>query len=321
MKLKDFYRTAIELGMEKDPRGKDEIKRILDEAKAEFEKLDDKEKEVFDKEKLENPYPDTRILNGSGEEEIRSIMVGIDIEAPELLLLDRLREKGERIDAAVAHHPEGIAYARLGEVMMMHADIAAKLGVPINVAEKYTVKRIKEVERRLLPVNHQRAIDMARVLKIPFVNLHTPADNFVASWLQEKFDNEKPRTLKDIIDILLDIPEYKISAQRGAPPTILIGTKKDRAGKVFVDMTGGTEGSKEIFEKLSAAGVGTIVAMHMSDEHFREIERHNINLIIAGHISSDSLGLNLLIDTIRKVRKEEIEITPVSGFIRVERNL
>jgi hypothetical protein len=319
MKLKNFYRTAIELGKEKDPRGKDEIKRILDEAKAEFEKLDEKEKEIFDKERLENPYPDTRVLNGSGEEEIHSIMVGIDIEAPELLLFDRLREKGEKIDAAVAHHPEGIAYARLGDVMMLHADIAAKLGVPINVAEKFTVKRIKEVERRLMPMNHQRAIDTARLLKIPFMNIHTPADNFVASYLQEKFDNEKPRILKDIIDILLEIPEYKISAQNGAPPKILIGGKNDRAGKVFVDMTGGTEGSKEILEKLSSAGVGTIVAMHMSDEHFKEIEKHNMNLVIAGHISSDSLGLNLLLDTIRK--KEKIEITPVSGFIRVERNL
>jgi len=319
MKLKDFYRTAIELGKEKDPRGKDEIKRILDEAKAEFEKLDEKEKEIFDKERLENPYPDTRILNGSGEEEIHSIMVGIDVEAPELLLFDRLREKGEKIDAAVAHHPEGIAYARLGDVMMMHADIAAKLGVPINVAEKFTVKRIKEVERRLMPMNHQRAVYIARLLKIPFMNIHTPADNFVASYLQEKFDSEKPRTLKDIIDILLEIPEYKISAQNGAPPKILIGGKNDRAGKVFVDMTGGTEGSKEILEKLSSAGVGTIVAMHMSDEHFKEIEKHNMNLVIAGHISSDSLGLNLLLDTIRK--KEKIDILPVSGFIRVERNL
>jgi len=319
MKLKNFYRTAIELGKEKDPRGEDEIKRILDEAKAEFEKLDEKEKEIFDKERLENPYPDTRILNGSGEEEIHSIMVGIDIEASELLLFDRLREKGEKIDVAVAHHPEGIAYARLGDVMMLHADIAAKLGVPINVAEKFTVKRIKEVERRLMPMNHQRAIDTARLLKIPFMNIHTPADNFVASYLQEKFDSEKPRTLKDIIDILLEIPEYKISAQNGAPPKILIGGKNDRTGKVFVDMTGGTEGSKEILEKLSSAGVGTIVAMHMSDEHFKEIEKHNMNLVIAGHISSDSLGLNLLLDTIRK--KEEIEITPVSGFIRVERNL
>jgi hypothetical protein len=319
MKLKDFYRTAIELGKEKDPRGEDEIKRILDEAKAEFEKLDEKEKEIFDKERLENPYPDTRILNGSGEEEIHSIMVGIDIEAAELLLFDRLREKGEKIDAAVAHHPEGIAYARLGDVMMMHADIAAKLGVPINVAEKFTVKRIKEVERRLMPMNHQRAVYIARLLKIPFMNIHTPADNFVASYLQEKFDSEKPRTLKDIIDILLEIPEYKISAQNGAPPKILIGGKNDRAGKVFVDMTGGTEGSKEILEKLSSAGVGTIVAMHMSDEHFKEIEKHNMNLVIAGHISSDSLGLNLLLDTIRK--KEKIDILPVSGFIRVERNL
>ncbi len=319
MKLREFYKRAIELGIEKDPRGRDEIERILNEAKAEYEKLNGKEKEVFDRERLENPYPDTRILFGNGDEEIHSLIVGIDVEAPELLLVDRLREKGKKIDAAVAHHPEGIAYARLVDVMMMHADIAAKLGVPINVAEKHTLKRMKEVERRLMPVNHQRAIDTARLLSIPFMNIHTPADNFVVSFLEETFKKENPITLKDIIEILLEIPEYRISAERGASPNILIGTKKDRAGKIFVDMTGGTEGSKDMFERLSSAGVGTIVAMHMSEEHFKEIEKHQMNLIIAGHISSDSLGLNLLIDNIMK--GERLDIIPLSGFIRVERNL
>lgn len=319
MKLIEFYRSAIELGMEKDPRGKEELKRILNEAKAEYEKLEGKEKEVFDKEKLENPYPDTRVLFGKGDEEIQSVIVGIDIETPELLLADRLREKGIKIDAAVAHHPEGIAYARLGDVMMMHADIVAKLGVPINVAEKYTIRRMKEVERRLMPLNHQRAIDTAKLFNIPFMNIHTPADNFVVSYLEDLFNKEKPRSLKDILDLLLEIPEYRTSAEMGTSPNIVMGTKKDRAGKVFVDMTGGTEGSKELLEKLSSAGVGTIVAMHMSEEHFKEIEKHNMNLIIAGHISSDSLGLNLIIDNIRK--KQKIEVIPVAGFIRVERNL
>lgn len=319
MKLREFYRKVIELGIEKDPRGREEVKRILEEAKREFEKLDEREKAVFDKERFENPYPDTRILAGSGDEEVSSFLIGIDVEVPELLLADRLRERGRRIDLTIAHHPEGIAYARLADVMLMHADIAARMGVPINVAEKYTIKRMKEVERRLMPVNHQRAVDTARLLGIPFMNIHTPADNFVTSFLQERFNSENPRTLKEVLDILLDIPEYRISAERGAPPSILIGTKTSRAGKVFVDMTGGTEGSKEMAEKLASAGVGTIVAMHMSEEHFKEIEKHNMNLVIAGHISSDSLGLNLLLDTIRK--QERIEIIPCSGFIRVERNL
>lgn len=319
MRLRELYEKAVKLGMEKDPRAKEEIERVLEEERKKFEQLDEVEKEVYDKERLNHPYHDTRILNGDGNEEVKRIIVGIDMEIGELLLADRLKEKGERIDAVVAHHPEGKGYAKLADVMAMQADIFYRFGVPINVAEKLTGERMKEVERRVMPVNHYRAVDAARLLRIPFMNIHTPSDNFATSYLQELFDREKPVRLKDVIALLLEIPEYRKSAELGVSPSIIAGTRESRVGRVFVDMTGGTEGSKALIEKVAQAGVGTIVAMHMSEEHRKEVEKNKLNLVIAGHISSDSLGLNLLFDTIR--RDAELEIIPCSGYIRVERNL
>ena len=79
-------------------------------------------------------------------------------------------------------------------------------------------------------------------------------------------------------------------------------------------MTGGTGGSKDAYEKLSQAGVSTVVGMHMSEDHRKEAEKHHINVLIAGHISSDSLGLNLLFD---HVLKNKVELVPCSGFNRV----
>ena len=61
-------------------------------------------------------------------------------------------------------------------------------------------------------------------------------------------------------------------------------------------MTGGTSGSKNIYEKLSQAGIGTIVGMHISEEHRKKAEENHVNVVIAGHISSDNLGLNLILD-------------------------
>ncbi|MCM8761492.1 MAG: NGG1p interacting factor NIF3, partial [Candidatus Omnitrophica bacterium] len=69
--------------------------------------------------------------------------------------------------------------------------------------------------------------------------------------------------------------------------------------------------------RLSQAGVGTIVAMHLSEEHFKHAKEEFINVIIAGHIASDTLGLNLLLDEIEKV--EDIKVIPCSGFVRVKR--
>jgi len=60
--------------------------------------MSEEERRYHDPESLHNPYSDTRILVGTGDEEITTIMAGIDIETPEVLLADRLRQKGHRID-------------------------------------------------------------------------------------------------------------------------------------------------------------------------------------------------------------------------------
>ncbi len=105
--------------------------------------------------------------------------------------------------------------------------------------------------------------------------------------------------------------------KKNAGPRILIGEAKKKAGKVFVDMTGGTEGPKRIFPRLSQAGVGTIVAMHLSEEHFKNAKTEFINVVIASHIASDTLGLNLLLDGLEK--KEKLKIIPCSGYVRIRR--
>jgi putative NIF3 family GTP cyclohydrolase 1 type 2 len=317
MKLSEFYKKAISIGVDNDPRGKDLVVKEQERKKKDYENLKPKEKESFDIEGLENPYPDSRILHGTGDEEINTILIGIDIEVGEILLAETLKSKNTQVDLIVSHHPEGRAYANLYSVMYMQSDILNKFGVPINIAENLMEGRIKEVERKLMPVNHTRAVDAAKLLNIPFICLHTPADNMVASYLQRLFEDKKPYTVDDIIDLLRELPEYKDAEKNNAGPKILLGSKNRKAGKIFVDMTGGTEGSKEIFQSLSLSGTNTIVAMHLSEDHRKEAEKNHLNVIIAGHIASDNLGLNLLIDNIAE--NGQLDILECSGFRRVKR--
>ena len=316
--LGNLYNFAIEWGIQHDPRGKKFISSLLKKQRKDFEKLDQEQKELFDKEKFSNPYSDTRILFGKPEMRVRHLLVGIDIEIAEVVLADRLRSKGKVIDLVLAHHPEGRAMANFYEVMEMQADILNKFGVPINVAEGILEERIKEVERRMMPVNHTRAVDAARLLDIPFACVHTPADNGVTEFLQKQFDQKEFTFLSDIMDFLLEIPEYRQRTLTNAGPKILAGSPGNRAGKVFVDMTGGTGGSKEAFEKLVQAGVGTIVGMHIGEDHLKEAKKHHINVVIAGHISSDTLGVNLFLDGLIK-ENGPLEIYACSGFMRVDR--
>ncbi len=317
MLLREIYEIVISRGIEADPRGKEAVFRDLERRKNVYSEMKEEEKEFFDMESLKNPYADTRILNGTGDEDIRCALIGIDMEIGEVLLADRLSSKGQKIDLIISHHPEGRAYANFYEVMHMQADILNKFGVPINIAEDLLSSRIKEVERKLSPVNHTRATDVAKLLGIPFLCVHTPTDNMVTSYLQRLFDEKKPDTIEDILKILREIPEYREGIKNNAGPKILLGSKERRAGKIFVDMTGGTEGSKEIFDSLANSGVGTIVAMHLSEEHRKKAEKSHINVVLAGHISSDNLGMNLMLDEIQKI--VPLEVLSCSGFRRFSR--
>jgi len=317
MKVKEIFNLAIKMGIKADPRGEQGVKELLAERKEKFEKLTPEEKEEFDQEALENPYLDSRLLAGDPQAEVKRILAGIDMEPEEILLADRLTQKGQKIDLIIAHHPEGKALATLDEVMHLQEDLMHKYGVPINVAESLMSKRIAEVSRTLAPINHNRAVDVANLLGFNFINVHTPCDNLVYDFLEKLMAKKKPKTVGEVVKILKEIPEYKEAIRFGAGPRLFTGSESRRAGKIAVlEMTGGTEGAKEMYERLSQAGVGTILSMHQSEEHREEAEKHHLNIVIAGHMASDSLGFNLFLD---ELEKRGLEIIPCSGLIRVKR--
>jgi len=317
VKLSEMLEIAVKKGIENDPRGREEIEKLLKRRKEKYEKLSDKEKKYFDVESLTNPYSDTRILLGDKDLEVKRILTGIDLEVGEVMLAEAISRNGKKIDALVSHHPEGAGLINLHQVMYLQADVWHKFGVPINIGDSLIGKRAQEVYRRFLPINHERTLDAAKLLGLAFMTIHTAADNCVTTFLQKKFDEEKPELVKDVIELLLSIPEYQHSRKLGAGPVVIVGSEDRRAGKVMVDMTGGTEGPKEAVEKLAQAGVGTIVCMHMVDEIREVAEKNHVNVVIAGHIASDSIGLNLILD---EFEKRGVDIVPCSGLIRVSRN-
>jgi putative NIF3 family GTP cyclohydrolase 1 type 2 len=120
-----------------------------------------------------------------------------------------------------------------------------------------------------------------------------------------------------VVSFLKGFPEYKKAVELKAGPRILVGEKRNRAGKVIIDMTGGTSGSKDVYEQLADVGVGTIVMMHIKEEHIKEAKKHHINIVVAGHMASDSMGMNIVLD---ELERKGIEIVPCSGLIRVNRS-
>lgn len=313
MKIKEIFDLAINLGIGADFRGKDHIEKNLKKRKEKYENLNAEKKEIFDLEALSNPYMDSRIYNITEDKDVKKILAGIDIEGEELFLADKLGD----IDLVVAHHPEGKGLAWLSDVMDIQIDILNYYGVPINQAERVTREKISEVARSVSAANHNRAVDMAKLLNINFINSHTPCDNLAANFLKKEIEKNKPEYLEDIIKIIESIPEYKEAIKIGAGPSLFVGSPDNRCGKIaLTEITGGTEGSEKMYEKMAQAGIGTIIGMHMSERNKKEAEANNINVVIAGHISSDSLGMNLFLD---ELEKQGIEVIPCSGLIRIKR--
>ncbi len=314
MTTKEIYDLGIQMGIEADFRGRQGIEKLLRRRREKYEKLSEAEKLEFDKESLENPFSDSRILNIADDREIKKILIGVDVEPAELLIS---KEVGG-IDLIISHHPLGKGLASLHEVMELQCDVLNQYGVPINIAEKLMRERIEEVARGLNVRNNQRTIDAAKLLKINLICLHTACDNLAAKFVKERLEEENPETLGEMIDFLKQVPEYRKSVEFGMGPKIFVGSPESRCGKIAItEITGGTEGSPKLYEKMAQAGIGTIVGMHISEEHKKEAEAANVNVVIAGHMSTDSIGVNLFLD---ELEKQGIEIVPCSGLIRVSRN-
>lgn len=320
MRVQEIYDLAIQLGIKNDFRPKSVIQKRLKKMEERYKGLPEKEKKLYDTDRFQDPYQDTAIHHvEKSAPRVKKVMVGIDIGSAEILVAHELSKQDPKhsIDLVIAHHPEGKALIGLDQVMDLQIDMLEQYGVPVNIAENLLTKRISEVNRGISPINHFQAVDTARLLGVNFMNVHTPADNMVAKFLEKTIMSKNPEYVGEILDILHDIPEYQVAARQGAGPMLFSGTPEKRTGRIaFTEITGGTEGSTEIYERLAQAGIGTVIAMHQSEKHREEAEKAHINVVIAGHMSSDSIGMNLFLD---ELEKRKIEIVPCSGFIRNSR--
>lgn len=312
MTVKEIYNLAIQFGIKNDLRSPKEVREYLAREKNKYNKLPKEEQVYYDKERLTNPYSDTRVHFDGGARDIKKVLAGVDVSMGAIMLAKELD-----VDLVICHHPVGLALTGLDDVMNLQIDLMEKIGIPVAIAEKLIHKRINEVARGISPVNHYAVTDAAKLMKINLINVHTPADNAVFQFVSRAITKVKPRYVEDILKALLEIPEYQKAKKLGSGPILFSGSKDNRCGRVEVtEMTGGTDGSKEIYQVMANAGIGTVVSMHQSEEHREAAEKAHINVIVAGHISSDSIGVNLFLD---ELEKRDVEIIPFSGLIRISR--
>lgn len=243
-------------------------------------------------------------------ENIKKVAIGVDMELAEMMLAKELGA-----DLVITHHPSGGSpRINLHKVMDNQIDRMVEAGVPINKAQKALSETKGKIERALHVSNYDRAVSAAKLLKMPFMGIHTPADIIVERKVQKLLDNnlnDNPKaTLQDIIVALETLPEYQKTL---AKPVVRVGSKDDFAGKAFVTMAGGTGGGVNVAKAYYEAGIGTLVCMHMPEDTIKAIKEQNIgNVLVAGHMASDSVGIN---EIAKALEEKGIEIIRMSGLI------
>ncbi|MBP7114647.1 MAG: hypothetical protein KBA40_04295, partial [Candidatus Peribacteraceae bacterium] len=262
---------------------------------------------------------DCRFISAGGTEEFTDIFVGIAIETPDLLLADRPRGKGKKIDGVLIHHPEGRALADLEKVMSLQVDLLAGVGVPVNQSETVLRPRMDKIWRAIHADNLFRVERAAELLNVPAVCCHTITDNMVWAFMEKHICKNEYDDMGEILNAISEIPEYTTYAKKGNPPIIVNGSRNSRVGKlVATEFTGGTNGPEEFFEAKARAGVGTVLSMHVTEKSLEEAKKHRINIIQCSHMASDALGVNLMLDEMKK-KDSKMTFIEASGFIRVER--
>ena len=242
--------------------------------------------------------------------DIKKVLMGVDMDTAELMLAKQLG-----YDCVVSHHPRN-TNADMPDLLDTHIRKLEELGVPRNKSQKLLEDRKTELSYNQHVSNTRRSESAAKLLNMPFICIHTPTDiiseAIVQKFLDRKFNSTPEATVQDVVETLEGIKEYKNSTRK---PVIRVGSKKSYAGRIYVLMSGFTGPGSNILKEYFEAGVGTLVMMHIPEKDAKVLKEQGIgNVIIAGHMSSDSLGLNKLA---REWAKKGVETTMMSGIVPV----
>jgi len=241
---------------------------------------------------------------------IERILFGIDLKAPELAIAKDLG-----YDCAISHHPVGgSSTLRFHEVLERHIDQMTGAGVPADVAEETMRATIED--RRVLSsmANYDHDPSVARLLDIPYVNIHTPLDEIGRRRMAEAADElGEDATAADLIAHYREtFGEFRNAA---IEIEMRVGKPANGIGKVVVSHGAGTNGGYSVAKAYFDHGIDTVIYIHCRPADAKKlIDEYGDtkNLIVTGHIARDSVGINPYIDRLRELG---LDVTTFSGII------
>lgn len=241
---------------------------------------------------------------------LQRVMIGVDIGAAELLLA---RDLG--CDGVIAHHPAG-GTARLNfpEVLTRHVELMVEHGVPATAARDAIQGLMTRAILRSQSANFDHTPSVARLLGMPFLNIHLPLDEVGRRIMVETIEKhvetlDREPLVQDAIDALMTLPEFATAPTRIMVP---VGAVDQPLGKLAVVHGAGTNGGYAVAHAYFEHGVRTVLYIHVAPEEAERLRRDGGgNLIVTGHMASDLLGINRFVAALEE---RGVEVVRMSGL-------
>jgi len=246
--------------------------------------------------------------------DVRKVLFGIDVDAADLLFA---KEKG--YDLVIAHHPTGgSAVLGLPKVFAKHATILTNHGVPKAAADAAVREMQEEREPRVHAENYDHLPSMARMIGIGLMCIHNPCDEIGRRVMDETLRAqlpEKPR-VEDAVAVLESMPEFHSALTR---IVVRMGKADHALGKWAVHHGAGTNGGLPVARAAFDHGIDTVFYIHIDAGALRRLweaygREGPRNLVVTGHVASDSIGINVLV---RELRARGLRVDTYSGIIDV----
>lgn len=242
-------------------------------------------------------------------ENIKNILYGIDIGVAELLYA---KEHG--FDRVIAHHPVGLV--NHFEVFQKHLEQLVSKGVPKEKAQKVINKKILGFKFGSHARNYDAVPSFARLIGIPFLNIHCPSDELgrrlISASIQELVEKKGNPLLHEVKthleDSFIEFREAQTKIE------IAKGEENNPLGNWIFSHGALTNGGFDVADCYYQYKVDTVIYIHIVPaELFQILKLEHGQLLITGHLASDSIGINPLLD---KLEEKGIQVTAVGGLIR-----
>jgi hypothetical protein len=237
---------------------------------------------------------------------IRRVLFGVDVGAAELQLARALG-----MDLVLAHHPPG-ATPDQWRVYLRHVEFMMAAGVPEAAARAAVADRVDAFRLRGQIANFDHTPSVARLLGMPYMNIHAPLDEIGRRRMHEAVAPILARpeaTVEDVAGALAAFPEMRAASTQ---VQILHGRRDNPAHRAVIAHGALTNGGYAVARTCFEHGVDVVVYIHIDAGELQRLKADGGNLIVTGHLAGDSVGFTPFLAALRA---RGLEVTTFSGVI------